>query len=236
MGGGHEHALHEILFASGHADLAFAAAPLRAVDTHRAALDIAGMGDRHHHVLFGDEVLHLKVAGRAEDLGAAGIGVAVPQRYCLLTDDVQHQFRIRKNRLELGDLLHDVRVFPLDLLLLHSGEPLQSQLEDFPGLCLAQRVLGHEHGAGVRRGVGGLDLPDHRIQIGQRDAEPLQDVGAGLGPGQIIAGTPLDDRDAMIEKVVEYLRQIEHARLSVHDGQHDDPEGGLELGQLVEIV
>ena len=66
--------LDEILLAGGRADLAAAAAPLRAIERQRRALDVAAVSDRDEHVLFDDEILDREVALGFDDLGAARIG------------------------------------------------------------------------------------------------------------------------------------------------------------------
>ena len=49
----------------------FAAAALGAVQGHGAPLDIAGVGDGHHHILFDDGVFQGDFGGLVGDLGAA---------------------------------------------------------------------------------------------------------------------------------------------------------------------
>ena len=71
LGGGDEQLFDEILFLGLHAGLALAAAALGAVEGDRAPLDVAGMGDGDHHVLFDDGVLQGDLGGLVDDLGAA---------------------------------------------------------------------------------------------------------------------------------------------------------------------
>src|SRR5947209_16642013 len=51
MGRGNEHGRDRVLFLGRHAGAPFAAALLLAEDTERRALDVAGHGDGHDHVL-----------------------------------------------------------------------------------------------------------------------------------------------------------------------------------------
>src|SRR5262249_24058618 len=72
--GGHEQPRDEILFAGLHAGAALAAAPLRPIGRQRHALDIAKVGDGHHHVLAVNEIFLLHLAFLFEDDGAARRG------------------------------------------------------------------------------------------------------------------------------------------------------------------
>ena len=65
--------LDEVLLAGGRADLAAPAAPLRAVERERRALDVAAVGDGDEHVFFDDQVFDREVALGLDDLGAARV-------------------------------------------------------------------------------------------------------------------------------------------------------------------
>ena len=45
-----------------------------------------------------------------------------------------------------------------------------------------------------------------------------------------------DDLAAVVDEVADHLFERENLRPVVDDGQHDDAEGGLHLGMLVELV
>ncbi len=66
--------LDEVLFAGGRADFAATAAPLRAIERERRALDIAAVSDGDQHVFFDDQILDREVAFGLDDLRAALIG------------------------------------------------------------------------------------------------------------------------------------------------------------------
>ena len=90
VGVGDEQAGDEILLLGRHAGAALAAAPLRPVGVERHALDPAGMGDGHHHVLALDQVLVLEVGAAVLDLGLARRGELVAHRRQLVLDDGAH--------------------------------------------------------------------------------------------------------------------------------------------------
>ena len=87
VGIGDEQAGDEILLLGRHAGAALAAAPLRPVGVERHALDPAGMGDGHHHVLALDEVLVLEVGAAVLDHGLARRRELVADRLQLVLDD-----------------------------------------------------------------------------------------------------------------------------------------------------
>ena len=53
---------------------------------------------------------------------------------------------------------------------------------------------------------------------------------------QIILRASGEDIDLMLQILVENLLEVQDLRLAVHDTEHDDTEGGLELGMLIKLV
>ena len=194
------------------------------------------MRDRHHHILLGDQIFHFQHLGGTGEFRAAWRGVFFSYFLRFFPDNFQHLVPVRQDSLECFDFFTDFPELVLDFLLLEAGEALQPQFQDFPGLDFGEAVIGHQRRPRLRRGGGGLDLFDHRVQVAQGDPEPLQDVGAGLCLGQVIAGAPFHDDEPVLQEVLEHPGQRQDAGLAFHDGQHDDPEGRLELGVLVEVV
>ena len=123
-----------------------------------------------------------------------------------------------------------------DLLALQAGEALQLQVEDGLGLDLGEAEARHQAGARVVRGAGGADQGDHLVQVVEGDGEALEDVGPGLRLAQLEGGAPAHHLAAEVEEELADLEQVQHPRPLLDDGQHDDPEGVLELGVLVEVV
>jgi hypothetical protein len=68
------------------------------------------------------------------------------------------------------------------------------------------------------------------------DGQPFQDVSPGFGLLQVVPGPPPDDVLAVGDEILHHVDQAEYLGLLVDDGQHDDAEGGLQLGVLVEVV
>ena len=51
----------------------------------------------------------------------------------------------------------------------------------------------------------GADQFDHRVEVVERDQQPLEDVGAGLGPAQFVLGAAGDDLALVLDVVVDQL-------------------------------
>ena len=128
-----------------------AAAVLLAVGGQRQALDVAGVGDRDHHLLVGDHVLDVHVALEVGDLGAALVAVALVDLVELLDDDRVDSGRVAEDRAQLGDRLHQLVVLGADLVGLERGQPGEAHVEDRLRLDLGELELLHQARRGRRR-------------------------------------------------------------------------------------
>ena len=156
--------------------------------------------------------------------------------------------------------LQDLRVLRDDLVPLQAGQALQAHLQDRLGLHLGElharcrsRAV-HRAGSSFFRHSGSEKFPaispslasagflraadqlDHRIEPVEGDLEAFQDMGAGLGLLQLEDGAAGDDLAAVVDEMADGVAQGQDLRPVVDDGQHDDAEGGLHLGLLVELV
>src|SRR5215813_7361474 len=134
VGRGHEQPRDEILLARLHPRPPLPTAPLRAIGRQRHALDVAEMGDRHHHVLAVDEVFFLHLAFLLEDDRAAGSGKLLPHRLQLVLDDGLDARTRAQNVEVVRDLLGELVELGLDLVAAERGETLETQVEDGFGL------------------------------------------------------------------------------------------------------
>ena len=152
VGAGDEEVLDLVFFFEVHAGDAHAAALLLAVGGGRQALDVAGLGDRDHHLLLGDEVFDVEVAFVGHDLGAAVVVVEALELAELGLDDAVDGVFVAEQLAQLLDARQQAAVLFFDLVALEAGEFLQAQVED--GLGLGQRELEGVH----EGGAGGLDV------------------------------------------------------------------------------
>ena len=222
---GDEQPRDEILVARLHAGAALAAAPLRPVGRERHALDVAEMRDGHDHVLALDQVLVLDLVDLLDDLGAARRGEVLLHLGELLLDD-RLDARARAQDVEIvGDLGGELVELVLDLVAAERGQALQAQVEDRARLhvgepvgavggelvarivdqldqrrdVLRRPVARHQRFARLVGVLRGADRADHLVDIGDRDREADQHMGAvarlveaelGAAGDDLLRGTP----------------------------------------------
>ena len=230
--------LDVVLVLQVHPHHADPAAALLAVRGDRQALDVAGTGDRDHHVLFRDQILELELFLGRDDLGAPVVVARVDPAELeqLLLDQRVDLLLGAEQVAQLGDALLDVLELVLDALALERGEGAQAQLEDRDRLYLGELELGHQAGlrsVGVR---GAADERDHRVEVVERDQVALQDVSALLLLAQFVLRAARDDLALEVEVVRQELEQRERARYAVHERDRVDAERRLQRRVLEELV
>ena len=233
---GDEEVLDLVLFLELHAGHADAAALLLAIGRDRDAFHVPGLGDRDRHLLLGDEVLEVELAHVGDDLGAAVVVVEPLDLEQLRLDDAVDAGFVAEQLAKLLDARQEAVVLLGDLVALEAGELLEPQVED--GLRLRPRELEGVH-EGVARGVdvGGLaDDADDLVEVVERDEQAFEDMGSRLGLVELELGAPDDDLFLEGDVRLEHLRQSERAGHAADQRDVDDPEGGLHLGVLVELV
>ncbi len=151
-------------------------------------------------------------------------------------DDLALPGRAGQDRLEVGDLDHQLVVVVDDLLALQGREAAQLHVEDRVGLQLVDLEQLDQAGAGL---VGVRRPPDQRddlVERVQRLEVAAQDVGALLGLAQPVLGAPDDDLDLVRHPVPDERVERQGARHAVDQREHVRAEGVLQLGVLVEVV
>ena len=129
---GDEQVLDEVFFLGRRADAALAAAPLRAVERQRRALDVAAVGHGDDHVLVGDQVLDVDLATprRRSRCGARRRTASADLAAARSTMISSTSFSEPRISLELRDQRQDLLVLRDDLLALEAGQALQAHVED----------------------------------------------------------------------------------------------------------
>ena len=87
----------------------------------------------------------------------------------------------------------------------------------------------HQGVAGRVRALRLPDEPDDQVELVDRLAQALQDVGALLGAGEVVLRPPGDDLAAERDELLQHLLEVDDLRPPADQGQHDDAEGGLHL-------
>jgi hypothetical protein len=127
-------------------------------------------------------------------------------------------------------------ILGFDLVALEAGEPLQTQLENRAGLRFRQpEALLH-----ALRRVGRIgaraDQRHQLVDVIERDAVTLEDVGALLGLVEVELRAPHHDFAPVQDVVVDDLEQVDGPRPVVDQGEHVDAERLLHLGVVEELV
>ena len=120
--GCNEQVLDVVVILQVHRLHALAATLLLAVRGNGQALDVAGLRDRDHHALLGDEVFDVQVLGSIGELRFARSGELLLDLLQLLLDDVAHQLRVGEHAVVVRDLLAQLFQLGLDLLALQTGQ------------------------------------------------------------------------------------------------------------------
>ena len=172
----------------------------------------------------------------AEDLGAALVAELLLERRELVLDDPEQALLGRQDALEVRDEGQRLLVLLDDLVALELGQALQPHVEDGLGLDLGELQLAHQGVLGRVRALRLADEADDEVELVDRLAQALQDVGPLFRARQIVLGPAGDDLAAERDELLEHLLEVDDLRAPAHEGQHDHPEGGLHLGVLVELV
>src|SRR3954453_13285501 len=230
--------LDVVLVLQVHPHHADAAAALLAVGRDRQPLDVAGLGDRDHHVLFRDHVLELKLFLGGDDLRATVVAAAIDalQLEQLVLDQRIDLLLGAEQVAQLVDALANVLELVLDALALERGQREQAQLEDRNRLPLGQVELRLE--TLLRRvGVcGRADECDDRVEVVERDQVALQYVRALLLLAQLVLRAARDDLALEVEVVREQLEQRERLRDAVDERNGVDAERRLQRRVLEQLV
>ncbi len=125
-----EEVLDVVVFLQVHARNALAASLLLPVRGDRQSLHVAGVRDGDDHVLLGDQVLDLDVAGRCADLSQAWRGMLLPDLGKLFLDYLEDQPYVTQHLREPRDLFAKLGELILDLVSLESRESAQPHLQN----------------------------------------------------------------------------------------------------------
>src|SRR5215212_7103013 len=213
------------------------AAALLAERVDGDALQVTPVGDRDYHLLLGYEVLYLEVdALLGRDRRPAIVRVGRPDLAELLLDDPVDLGLVGQDALEILDLLAQVLVLLLNLLALHSGEPLQPQVEDGLRLALGEPEPPHQVLARRLHAARAADGRHYLVEVPERDEQAFEDVRPGPGLPELVTRPARHHLELVGDVVPQGLPVGERPRHAVDECNQIDPEALLHLGVLVEVV
>ena len=224
-----EELLDEILVLDGCGSLAATAAPLRLVLGERLALRVAGMGNRHDHVLRLDQILGGQIDVVAVDFSAPRIAVLFADGEQLGAHDLSEPLVACEDVREIDDLRQQGRVLTDDLVLFESRQPVQPHVEDGLRLHLAQPItaaiaLQTDRRSQILRAGGHVVGAREHFGHSARGPRTLDECHLRLGRRR----RALDESDNLVDvgechrKAFEHvgpiarLGQIEHGAASDH--------------------
>jgi len=138
-------------------------------------LDVAGAGDRHHHVLLGDQVLdrELGFLGRISvRRGLAKRRLVSSSSPMMMSSTSFSEARIAFNRA----IRASTSLCSLMISRARGGQALQPHVEDRLRLHLRETELLHQGRLRRRRVRRRPDRLDHLVEVVERDHQPFQDV------------------------------------------------------------
>ena len=224
------------------------------------------MRDRHHHVFFGDEILHVDVADLfAVDLRAAIVSVLLRNLGEVGLDDREDLAFVAEDAEIIDDLVEQFGVFRAELLLLQVDQLTERHPQDGVGLDGRERVsvrlaasfvceVGvagvaqgalHQRGRALDRHQPGLRLglrrrrpndADHFVDVRVREQQAFDRVLPLPRSLQQELRPATNDRHAMPQVLLQHLLDVERSRLAVDQRQEDDRERVLQRRELIELV
>ena len=198
--------------------------------------EVSGVAYSDDAAFVGDHVLGPHLLGGAHDIAPAGGAVFLGQFSDLFPDDLFDDLLAGQDRLQIRDALEQFLILRVHFLLFHAGQLIQPHVENCVGLDLGQLELLHQGSAGfIARFRFAYDL-HHQVEIAQRNLEPFQDMGPGLGFVQLEL-RPADDHFlAVVDIKLDKLGNIHHPRLAVIERQHVAVKGLLQFSVLVQQI
>ena len=140
VGAGHQQLLDIILVLELAGGLAAPAALLRPVGVDRLGLGVAGMAERDHHGLLGDQVFHAQIQPRGLDLGAALVAVLGANRVQLVANHLHQPVRVGQDQHHFADLVQQHLIIGDQFFPFQAGQFLQAQIKNRLGLLRAQVI------------------------------------------------------------------------------------------------
>ena len=218
---GNEELVHPVVFFGGCGLLAPATAFLRAVFAQWLALDVAQVRQSHHHVGGCDQVFGAQVKRAVLNQAAAraqlGLAEFVFNDRELVANDGGNPLGPPQDVQQIVDLGHNFFVLDDDLVLLQTGQALQTHLQNFLRLGFRQAVEAVGAHAelffqAIRAVIVGVDHAAVGACAGQHFAHQLAVPGLEhqLGLGHWRGGCVADDRNELVNIGQSHRQAFQH--------------------------
>ena len=245
----------EIFIARRHPRAALAATLLRPVGGERHALDVALQADGNDALFALDEIFIFDLALDVDDLGFARRRKFGADRRQFVLDDVHDPGARRQNREEFFDLAGDfVQLFG-DLFTAQRRQAGEPQIKNGFGLLFRQTVTArpgklvarigdqfdqrrHIFGWPIARhqlffGLSGRrrkpDQLDHLVDVGNRNCQTNENVGALAGLHQLMLDAPRHDLLPERRERANHIAQRQAFGAPADDRQHVGAERRLQV-------
>ena len=250
-----------ILILGRHARTALAATALGAEAFERGALDIALHGDGDDHLLALDQILVIDAVGGRGDDRHARRGKFALDRLELFAHHGIELHPVTQDGEIFGDGFGQFGQFLADLVTAERGQAVEAQVEDGADLHVAELVaLAADFGLDrLDQGEIGRDLADrpfarqqrfagsgragrtaddlhHLVEVGDRDDQAQQYMGAVARLVQLELGAAGDDLFAELDEGFDDVAQAEQFRAAATDRQHVGGEARLGWGVAPQLV
>ena len=175
----------------------------------RSSLDISEMRHRYHHIFFFDQVFQAHLIIKVGDLTAAFVSKLLLHFAQFRFDQFIPQSCVCKQGFQVGDQFHDLCILFLDLIDLHSREPLQPEVKHGAGLYLRHPELADKPFPGLFRCGTVADQFDHFVQVVQRNKITLKDMRFFLSFLQLVSCPANDHFVTEVNKFCDHVFQVQ---------------------------
>ena len=232
----HANLLGVVLLAQALAGYALAAAVLRVIGGFGQALDIAKVRQRNHHIVAGDQILHVDLTLDGADLGAAVIAELIANLSQLILNNGQQQVLVRQDGVEVSDGLFQLLILGQQLIQFQIGQAGQTHIQNGLRLLVGKLKAGNQLGLGGGHILAVADDVHNLVDAVHSLEQAFQNVCARQALVQVVLGAAGDNVLLVLDIPVQHIAQGKDLGLTMHQRQHDHAEGILQLGVLVQVV
>ena len=176
------------------------------------ALDVAHVRNGDDHGVVRIEVFGVELMVEGNDFRLALVAIFLLHLLQFLLHHLLAALGVVENLLQVGNQLHQVVVFLVQLVYTQAGELAQAHVDDGLRLRLVQVEAGLQVALCIGGGFAVADDVNHLVDVVHGNDQAFQDVGALLRLLQIELRAADGDLVAMVDEVLDALLQREQLR------------------------